>query len=143
MRRSTLMRLKRRGNGSHSNSRRASFTKETVRAGSRVRNPATSSAAGTSASAAGSARLPGATASAIARSVRSSAAPSPGARLQPGAAGSPTLPARCQSSSEANASDPSTIPFSRYANTSSWAKKTSDVTDDAALPAASASSIGR
>ncbi len=143
MRRSTLMRLKRRGKGSHSNRRSASFTTETVRAGRRVRKAPTSSATGTWFPAAGSASLPGATASAIALSVRSSAAPSPGARLQPGAAGSPILPARCQSSSEAPTSEPSTIPFSRYAKTSSWAKKISEVTDEAALPAASASSIGR
>ncbi len=110
---STLIREKRQGNGSHSNTRSARRTTCTVRAGIRERNRATGSATGTSVSAAGSPSSPGATASAIARRVLSSAARSPGGRLQGGAAGEPTRPASDQSSSDAKTSEPSTIPLSR------------------------------
>ena len=105
--------LKRHGNGSHSKTRRAMRTTWTVRAGRRERKRASGSATGTSLSAAGSPSSPGASASAIARRVRSSAARSPGGRLQGGAAGEPTLPASDQSSRDAKTSEPSTIPFSR------------------------------
>ena len=87
------MRLKRQGNGIHSNARSARRTTATVRDGRRATSSATGSATGTSRSAAGRPWWPGITASAIALRVLRSAAPSPGARLQPGDAGAPTLPA--------------------------------------------------
>ena len=110
---STLMRLNRQGKGRNSIARNARRTTCTVRAGIRERKRATGSATGTTVSAAGSPSSPGAIASAIARRVLSSAALSPGGRLQGGAAEEPTRPASDQSSSEAKTSEPSTIPFSR------------------------------
>src|SRR4051794_41882681 len=90
---STLIRLKRHGNGRNSKVRRARRTSCTVRAGILERKRARGSATGTSVSAAGRPSSPGAMASAIARRVLSSAARSPGGRLQGGGAGEPHGPA--------------------------------------------------
>ena len=71
------------------------------------------SATGTSDSAAGSGPMPGAIASAKARSVRSSAALSPGRRLQVGAATGATLPESDHSNSATPTRKPSTMKLSR------------------------------
>ncbi len=106
-------RLKRRGKGSHSKARRPSLMRLRTRGGMEASSSPTGPVTSTSRSAAGSPSTAGAIAAQIALRVRCSAADSPGARCQPGAAGRPTRPASDHSQSAVSARRPSTRKFSR------------------------------